>query len=39
MELGITTVDKAISQINNYTHFLLGNGIIADVFDEYGWQN
>lgn len=35
MELGITTVDKAISQINNYTHFLLGNGIIADVFDEY----
>lgn len=34
-EFGITSAGKAISQINNFTHFLLGNGIIADVFDEY----
>ena len=34
-EWGVTSAGKAISQINNFTHFLLGNGISVDVFDEY----
>lgn len=34
-ELGITTVQKVIHRINDYLHFLLGNGIVADVFSEY----
>lgn len=34
-EFGLTSSDKAICRINDYLHFLQGNGIIADVFVEY----
>ena len=34
-EFGITSSQKAIFRINNHLHFLLGNGIVADVFLEY----
>ena len=34
-EFGLTSSGKAISKINDYLHFLLGNGIVADVFSEY----
>lgn len=34
-EFGLTSSGKAISRINDYLHFLLGNGIVADVFSEY----
>lgn len=35
MEFGLTSGAKVICRINNYLHFFLGNGIIADVFTEY----
>lgn len=34
-ELGLTSSQKVTHRINDYVHFLLGNGIIADVFSEY----
>lgn len=34
-EFGMTSSGKAICRVNDYLHFLLGNGIIADVFSEY----
>lgn len=34
-ESGLTSSRKATSRINDYLHFLLGNGIVADVFLEY----
>lgn len=35
MEFGLTSGGKVISRINNFLHFFIGNGIIADVFNEY----
>ena len=35
IEFGLTSSGKAICRINDYLHFLLGNGIVADVFAEY----
>ena len=35
VELGMTSSHKVIYRINEYMHFLLGNGIIVDVFVEY----
>lgn len=35
IEFGLTSSGKAICRINDYLHFLLGNGIVADVFSEY----
>lgn len=34
-EFGLTSSQKVTCRINDYLHFLLGNGIIADVFSEY----
>lgn len=34
-EFGLTSSQKVTCRINDYIHFLLGNGIIADVFSEY----
>ncbi len=34
-EFGLTSSGKAICKINDYLHFLQGNGIIAEVFTEY----
>lgn len=34
-EIGLTSSQKVTCRINDYIHFLLGNGIIADVFSEY----
>lgn len=34
-EIGLTSSQKVTYRINDYMHFLLGNGIIADVFTEY----
>ena len=34
-EFGLTSSQKVIYRINDYVHFLLGNGIVADVFSEY----
>ena len=34
-EFGLTSSGKAICKINDYLHFLQGNGIIAEVFAEY----
>ena len=34
-EFGMTSSGKAICKVNDYLHFLLGNGIVADVFSEY----
>ena len=34
-ETGLTSSGKAINRINDYLHFLLGNGIVVDVFSEY----
>lgn len=34
-EFGLTSSQKVTHQINDYVHFLLGNGIIVDVFSEY----
>jgi len=34
-EFGLTSSGKAICRINDYLHFLLGNGIICDIFSEY----
>lgn len=35
IEWGLTSSDKVFLRINEYLHFLLGNGIIASIFDEY----
>lgn len=35
VELGLTSAQKVTNQINDYLHFLLGNGIISDIFLEY----
>ena len=35
IEWGVTSSDKAFLRIDDYLHFLLGNGIIASIFDEY----
>ena len=35
MELGFTSSAKVICRINDYLHFLLGNGIVIDLFDEF----
>lgn len=34
-EFGLTSSAKAVFRINDYLHFLQGNGIIAEVFAEY----
>lgn len=34
-EFGMTSSGRAICRVNDYLHFLLGNGIVADVFSEY----
>lgn len=34
-EWGLTSSDRAVFRINDYLHFLLGNGIVATIFDEY----
>ena len=34
-EFGLTSSGKAICRVNDYLHFLLGNGFVADVFSEY----
>ncbi len=34
-QIGLTASTETICKINDYLHFLLGNGIIADVFAEY----
>ncbi len=34
-EFGLTSSGKAICRVNEFLHFLLGNGIVADVFSEY----
>lgn len=35
IETGLSSSGKAINRINDYLHFLLGNGIVVDVFSEY----
>lgn len=35
IEFGTTSSGKVMCRINDYLHFLLGNGIIADDFSEY----
>ena len=35
LEWGLTSSDRAVFRINDYLHFLLGNGIVASIFDEY----
>lgn len=35
IELGLTSSNKAISRINEYLHFILGNGLVIDIFTEY----
>lgn len=35
IEFGTTSSGKVMLRINEYLHFLLGNGIIVDVFSEY----
>ena len=35
LEFGLTSSDKAICKINEYMHFMLKNGIVADMFEEY----
>ena len=35
LEFGLTSSGKAICRINDYLHFLQGNGIVVDVFTEY----
>ena len=35
MPFGLTSSGKAICKINDYLHFLQGNGIVAEVFTEY----
>ncbi len=35
IEFGLTSSGKAICRINDYLHFLQGNGIISEVFTEY----
>ena len=35
VEFGLSSCGKAICRINDYLHFLQGNGIIADIFTEY----
>lgn len=35
IEFGFTSIEGVICEINNYLHFLLGNGIVADAFTEY----
>lgn len=35
VEFGTSSSDKVMCRINDYLHFLLGNGIIADEFSEY----
>ena len=34
-EYGLTSSGKVICRVNDFLHFLLGNGIVADVFFEY----
>ena len=34
-EFGLTSSGKAICRVNDFLHFLLGNGIVSDVFSEY----
>lgn len=34
-EFGLTSSGRVICRINDYLHFLLGNGIICDIFSEY----
>ena len=34
-ELGLTSSAKVICRINDYLHFLIGNGIIVDFFSEF----
>ena len=35
IEVGETSSVRVISRVNEYLHFLLGNGVSLDVFDEY----
>lgn len=34
-EFGLTSSGRVICRINDYLHFLLGNGIVCDIFSEY----
>lgn len=34
-ELGLTNSNKAMYRINEYLHFILGNGLVIDIFTEY----
>lgn len=35
IEYGVAASDKAIYRINDYLHFLQGNGLVVDAFTEY----
>lgn len=35
LEFGLTSSGKAICRIKEYLHFMHGNGIVADMFEEY----
>lgn len=35
LEMGLTSSGKAICRVNEYLHFMQGNGIVADMFAEY----
>lgn len=38
LEIGRTSCDKVICCINDYLHFLQGNGLINDMYDEYRYS-
>lgn len=35
LEIGLSSSRKAICRINDYLHFLLANGLILDIFEEF----
>ena len=35
IELGLKSSNKAMYRINEYLHFILGNGLVIDIFTEY----
>ncbi len=35
IEYGISACDKAMYRINDFMHFMLGNGLVVDAFSEY----
>ena len=38
LEIGRTSCDEVICCINDYLHFLQGNGLIIDMYDEYKYS-